>query len=152
RRVELLRQRGHRGEHRLGLRGGDGRVPHSFGRAAPMGSKTDKALRDAREYIHAAAIGVDRKRKKALLGKPTTPVQVKPDTDVAGLLDSYREASFQARALGNCAAIFDAMQRDKDGPKIFLGLARSLLGAGMQQGPDHIFGQKKYVDDVTTSA
>jgi deoxyhypusine synthase len=98
-----------------------------------MGSKTDKGLRDARRYIHEAAIGVDRKRKRALLGRPTTPIQVGSKTTVAELLDSYREASFQARALGNCAAIFAQMLRDRDRPTIFLGLAGSLIAAGMRQ-------------------
>jgi deoxyhypusine synthase len=98
-----------------------------------MGSKTDKALRDARQYIHEAAIGVDRKRKRALLGRPTTPVKVGPKTTVSQLLDAYRDASFQARALGNCAAVFQAMLRDPDRPTIFLGLAGSLIAAGMRQ-------------------
>ena len=87
----------------------------------------------ARHYIHEAAIGVDRRRKKALLGKPTTPVKVARGTTVSQLLDSYRDASFQARALGKCAAIFDAMLRDRQRPTIFLGLAGSLIAAGMRQ-------------------
>jgi deoxyhypusine synthase len=87
----------------------------------------------ARKYIHEAAIGVDRKRKKALLGRPTTPVKVRGSTRVAELLDSYRQASFQARALGQCAAVFEAMLRDRDRPTIFLGLAGSLIAAGMRR-------------------
>jgi len=87
----------------------------------------------ARQYAHEAAIGVDRRRKRALLRKPTTPVKVTARTTVAQLLDSYREASFQARALGKCAAIFERMLRDKDRPTIFLGLAGSLIAAGMRQ-------------------
>lgn len=87
----------------------------------------------ARKYAHEAAIGVDRKRKKALLNKPTTPVKLTARTTVAELLDSYREASFQARALGKCAEIFERMLRDKDRPTIFLGLAGSLIAAGMRQ-------------------
>jgi len=117
-----------------------------------MGSKTDKALRDAREYIHAAAIGVDRKRKKALLGRPTTPIKVRPETTVAELLDSYRDASFQARALGNCAAIFDAMLRDKDRPTIFLGLAGSLIAAGMRQVITDLIEQNMVDVVVSTGA
>ena len=62
-----------------------------------MGSKTKVGTRSAREYAHEAAIGVDRRRKKALLRRPTTPVKVGPRTTVAQLLDSYRKASFQAR-------------------------------------------------------
>lgn len=98
-----------------------------------MESRSRKGAADAREYTHEAAAGVDRKRKKALLGKPTTPVKVGPKTTVSQLLDSYREASFQARALGKCAAILEAMLTDRDRPTIFLGLAGSLIAAGMRQ-------------------
>ncbi|HMA18301.1 MAG TPA: deoxyhypusine synthase family protein, partial [Thermoanaerobaculia bacterium] len=49
------------------------------------------------------------------------------------MLDSYRDASFQARALGKCAAILADMLRDKDRPTILLGLAGSLIAAGMRQ-------------------
>jgi len=98
-----------------------------------MGSKRGSRPVSAREYAHEAAIGVDRKRKKALLGKPTTPVKVRRGTTVSQLLDSYREASFQARALGKSAAVFEAMLRDRQRPTIFLGLAGSLIAAGMRQ-------------------
>ncbi len=97
-----------------------------------MGSKKE-GIATAREYIHAAATGVNRKRKRALLGKPTTPVRVGPSTTVSQLLDAYRDASFQARALGKCAAVFEAMLRDRERPTIFLGLAGSLIAAGMRQ-------------------
>ncbi|HEY7369526.1 MAG TPA: deoxyhypusine synthase family protein [Thermoanaerobaculia bacterium] len=49
------------------------------------------------------------------------------------MLDSYREASFQARALGRCAQIFESMLKDSQRPTIFLGLAGSLIAAGMRQ-------------------
>jgi deoxyhypusine synthase len=117
-----------------------------------MGSKTDKGLRDARRYIHEAAIGVDRKRKRALLGRPTTPVRIGPKTTVSELLDSYREASFQARALGNCAAIFADMLRDKDRPTIFLGLAGSLIAAGMRQVITDLIEQNMVDVVVSTGA
>ena len=98
-----------------------------------MGSKRGTRPASAREYAHEAAIGVDRKRKKALLGKPTTPVKARRGTTVSQLLDSYRKASFQARAVGNCAAVFEGMLRDRQRPTIFLGLAGSLIAAGMRQ-------------------
>jgi deoxyhypusine synthase len=117
-----------------------------------MGSKTDKGLRDARQYIHEAAIGVDRKRKRALLGRPTTPVKVGPKTTVSELLDSYRDASFQARALGKCAAIFADMLRDKDRPTIFLGMAGSLIAAGMRQVITDLIEQNMVDVVVSTGA
>ena len=98
-----------------------------------MGSKRGRRAASAREYTHEAAVGVDRKRKSALLGKPTTPVRVGRGTTVSQLLDSYREASFQARALGKCAAVFAAMLSDRQRPTILLGLAGSLIAAGMRQ-------------------
>jgi deoxyhypusine synthase len=98
-----------------------------------MGSKGPSRPDSAKEYIHAAGVGVDRKRKKALLGRPTTPVRVGPKTTVSELLDAYRDASFQARALGKAAAVFDAMIRDRQRPTIFLGMAGSLIAAGMRQ-------------------
>ncbi len=117
-----------------------------------MGSKNDKGIRDARQYIHEAAIGVDRKRKRALLGRPTTPIKVGPKTTVAELLDSYRDASFQARALGKCAAIFADMLRDKDRPTIFLGLAGSLIAAGMRQVITDLIEQNMVDVVVSTGA
>ena len=98
-----------------------------------MGSKPKTGVQSARQYAHEAAIGVNRKRKKALLNRPTTPVRVETGTKISGLLDAYRGASFQARALGNCAQIFEAMLRDRQRPTIFLGLAGSLIAAGMRQ-------------------
>ena len=97
-----------------------------------MESKRTKPL-SAREFAREAASGVDRKRKRALLTRPTTPVRVGPATTVAELLESYRGASFQARALGKCAAVFEAMLTDRQRPTIFLGLAGSLIAAGMRQ-------------------
>jgi deoxyhypusine synthase len=89
--------------------------------------------KSAEEYVHGAATGVDRRKKKALLGRPTTPVKIGPETTVSELLDQYRDISFQARALGRCAQVFEKALRDKDRPTIFLGLAGSLIAAGMRQ-------------------
>jgi deoxyhypusine synthase len=97
-----------------------------------MGSKK-KAAGSAREYTHEAAVGVDRKRKRALLGRATTPIRLTEKTTVSELLDSYRDASFQARALGKCASVFEKMLRDRKRPTILLGLAGSLIAAGMRQ-------------------
>jgi deoxyhypusine synthase len=99
-----------------------------------MGSKPRKeGISAAKAYIHAAAVGVDRKAKKTLLGRPTTPVKVGKKTTVAELLEKYRDISFQARALGRCAQVFEAALRDRDRPTILLGLAGSLIAAGMRQ-------------------
>jgi deoxyhypusine synthase len=100
-----------------------------------MGSKSrGKAkLSPAEQYAADASKGVDRKLKKAFLKRPTTPVRLTKTTTVAQLLDAYRDASFQARALGRCADIFASMLKDKQRPTIMLGLAGSLIAAGMRQ-------------------
>ena len=98
-----------------------------------MGSKRQKRPDSAREYVHAAGVGVDRKRKRALLGRATTPVKLTKSTTVSQLLDAYADASFQARALGKAARVFEAMLRDRKRPTILLGLAGSLIAAGMRQ-------------------
>jgi deoxyhypusine synthase len=113
-----------------------------------MGSKGRAG--SAREYIHEAAQGVNRRRKKALLRKPTTPVSVGRRTTISQLLDAYREASFQARALGKCAAVFEAMLRDRSRPTIFLGLAGSLIAAGMRQVITDLI-EKNMVDVVVST-
>lgn len=100
-----------------------------------MASKSlrGSGIKAVKEYIHAAAAGVDRKTKKKLLAKPTIPVRVEKTTTVAELLDKYRDISFQARALGRCAQVFESALRDRDRPTIFLGLAGSLIAAGLRQ-------------------
>ena len=115
-----------------------------------MDSRGKEKVPSARQYAHEAALGVDRKRKKALLGKPTTPVKVGPGTTVSELLDAYRGASFQARALGNCASIFQKMLEDKDRPTILLGLAGSLIAAGMRQVITDLI-EKNMVDVVVST-
>lgn len=87
----------------------------------------------AQEYVHGAGQGIDRRKKRSLLGRPTTPVKVEKTTTVAQLLEKYRDISFQARALGRCGEVFEKALRDRDRPTIFLGLAGSLIAAGMRQ-------------------
>lgn len=99
--------------------------------AKPQGKR--RVGKTAEEYVHGAAAGVDRRKKKALLGRATIPVKIEKDTTVAQLLDKYRDISFQARALGRCAEVFEKALRDRDRPTIFLGLAGSLIAAGMRQ-------------------
>jgi deoxyhypusine synthase len=117
-----------------------------------MGSKGKGASHTADEYVHAAAVGVNRKRKRALLGRPTTPVKIGKSTTVSQLIDAYRDASFQARALGKAAGVFEAMLRDKKRPTIFLGLAGSLIAAGMRQVIVDLIEQKMVDVVVSTGA
>ena len=78
----------------------------------------------------SASTGSGRRRSSAADDAGQESARRPPSRE---LLDSYREASFQARALGNCAAVFEAMLRDQERPTIFLGMAGSLIAAGMRQ-------------------
>jgi deoxyhypusine synthase len=100
-----------------------------------MGKPTGKRRvgHTADEYVHGAAKGVDRKKKRALLGRPTTPVRIGRRTTVSELLEQYCNISFQARALGRCGQVFEKALRDRDRPTILIGLAGSLIAAGMRQ-------------------
>ncbi len=63
------------------------------------------------------------KEKEALFSHPIKPIKINKNTTIKELLDLYESGSFQSRALGQCAHIFDAMLRDKERPTILLGLA-----------------------------
>ena len=117
-----------------------------------MGSKGKGSPHTADEYVHAAAVGVDRRRKKALLGRATTPIKLTKTTTVSQLIDSYRDASFQARALGKAAGVFEQMLRDRKRPTIFLGLAGSLIAAGMRQVIVDLIEQRMVDVIVSTGA
>jgi deoxyhypusine synthase len=117
-----------------------------------MGSKRKGAAHTADEYVHAAAVGVNRRRKKALLGRPTTPIKLTKTTTVSQLIDSYKDASFQARALGKAAGVFEQMLRDRKRPTIFLGLAGSLIAAGMRQVIVDLIEQRMVDVVVSTGA
>ncbi len=68
-RRQLVRQRGHGGQHRLRLRRRDGGVPDSFGRTSPMGSKGKRASHTARRIRprprRSASTAGARKRSSA---------------------------------------------------------------------------------------
>ena len=97
----------------------------------------------------SASTASGRRRSSAA---PTTPIKLGKTTTVSQLLDSYRDASFQARALGKAAGVFEAMLRDRKRPTIFLGLAGSLIAAGMRQVIVDLIEQKMVDVIVSTGA
>ena len=88
--------------------------------------------------------------KKRLFSTPIQPVKVTEETNIKQLIDAYSAGSFQSRALGNCAHIFDAMLRDEERPTILLGLAGSLIAAGMRQVIVDLI-EKNMVDAVVST-
>ncbi len=84
----------------------------------------------------------------------TTPVeQVSPgDVDtVEDLVNAYAGASFQARALGACARVWENALLDEDRPTIILGIAGSLMAGGMRKVFRDLI-EANLVDVVVTTA
>ena len=79
-------------------------------------------------------VGVDRKRKKALLGRATTPVKLSasPRPSRSCSTPTATRRSRRARS-ARPRGVFEAMLRDRKRPTILLGLAGSLIAAGMRQ-------------------
>lgn len=71
--------------------------------------------------------------KKDFLHTPITQVDLEKMKTIEDLIDAYKGASFQARNLGTCAQIWENMLTDKERPTIVMGLAGSLMAAGLRK-------------------
>ncbi|MCK4413358.1 MAG: deoxyhypusine synthase family protein [Candidatus Eisenbacteria sp.] len=72
-------------------------------------------------------------RKKALLARPVEPLALTPTTSVAELVEAMAGMSIQARNIGQCAQVLQALYRDPDRPTVMLGLAGPLVAAGLRK-------------------
>ena len=84
-------------------------------------------------YKFALKGGRLRRKKAAVLSKPVKAVDLEKIGGIAELLDSFKDASIQARNLGVCAEVFSMMLKDNDRPIILLGLAGPLIAAGLRK-------------------
>lgn len=74
-----------------------------------------------------------QKQKNDVLKTPVKQIDLSKVRSIADLLDAYSDMSIQARNLGSCAKIFEAMLKDKERPTIMLGLAGPLIAAGLRK-------------------
>ena len=74
-----------------------------------------------------------KKQKANTLKTPIKQINLMEIGSIVELLDSYSEASIQARNLGTCAKVFESMLTDKKRPTIILGLAGPLIAAGLRK-------------------
>ncbi|NLH50031.1 MAG: deoxyhypusine synthase family protein [Myxococcales bacterium] len=90
------------------------------------------------------------RRKKQVLAKSLQSLEPKPGLTVAELVESMKNMSIQARAIGQCAEVLDGLYRDRRRPTVFLGLAGPLIAAGLR---DVIRGliEGGYVDVVVST-
>lgn len=73
------------------------------------------------------------REKKKTLSDPVRQIDPGKIKGVVDLVDSYKNASIQARNIGLAAEVFEAMLTDKERPTIFLGLAGPLIAAGLRK-------------------
>ena len=74
-----------------------------------------------------------KKQKKSILKTRINQVDFEKIKNVADLVESFQDASIQARNVGQCADIFERMLKDKERPTIMLGLAGPLIAAGLRK-------------------
>ncbi len=71
--------------------------------------------------------------KRRVLDRPIQAVEVRRGMKAADLVEAMAEMSIQARNLGTCARVLDAVYRDRRRPTVFLGLAGPLIAAGLRR-------------------
>ncbi|MFC1560169.1 deoxyhypusine synthase family protein [Candidatus Margulisiibacteriota bacterium] len=74
---------------------------------------------------------IDKKNK--ILSEPVKQVDLEKASAIAELMDSYADASIQARNLGECCKVYEKMLTDGERPTIMLGLAGPLIAAGLRK-------------------
>jgi deoxyhypusine synthase len=75
----------------------------------------------------------DRKRKSQLFARPVRPLDIKPDTSIAELVEGMSGMSIQARNIGLCGEVLKGMMTDPARPTVLLGLAGPLVAAGLRK-------------------
>lgn len=74
-----------------------------------------------------------RKFKKKLFAQPVQQCDLSKVKNVADLLDAYAGMSIQARNLGGCLKVCEAMYADRKRPIVMLGLAGPLVAGGLRK-------------------
>jgi deoxyhypusine synthase len=92
-----------------------------------MSAKTNQAIAN-----ESSLDSSQKKHKKKILREPVQAVTVGKGMTVADLVEAMGSMSIQARNIGQCATVLDAMYTDKDRPTIFLGLAGPMIAAGLR--------------------
>jgi len=107
-------------------------------RRAETGTFTYKALSPQR-----------RARKRKLFAEPVAPLELKPSTTVAEMVEAMADMSVQARNIGLCARVLRGMLTDENRPTVLLGLAGPLIAAGLRRVIRDLIAEK--VVDVVVS-
>ena len=74
-----------------------------------------------------------REKKDSVLSTPIKHIDLEKISSVEELVEAFCGMSIQARNIGQCAKVFEAMLTDPDRPTILLGLAGPLIAAGLRE-------------------
>ena len=84
-------------------------------------------------WIYPELPQADQRRKDGLLATPVQQLVPSATSTVAELVRSMAGMSVQARNLGQCYQVLQAMWSDQDRPLVLLGLAGPLVAGGLRQ-------------------
>ena len=73
------------------------------------------------------------REKKNLLSEPIRHIDLEKTKSIQQLMESFQNASIQARKVGAVGKIFERMLTDSERPTILLGLAGPLIAAGLRK-------------------
>lgn len=76
---------------------------------------------------------MEKVSRKSLLSRPVIPVDVEKPIYVHKLVESFKNASIQARNIGLAAEVYENMLTDPDRPTIILGISGPLIAAGLRK-------------------
>ncbi|MBI4372953.1 MAG: deoxyhypusine synthase family protein [Candidatus Omnitrophica bacterium] len=74
-----------------------------------------------------------KKEKREILTHPVKSIDLEKTESIAQLVESFQDASIQARNVGLAAKVFERMLQDPECPTIILGLAGPLIAAGLRK-------------------
>ncbi len=92
---------------------------------------TKKTTGSAWQYPNLDA--QELRRKRELLDTPVRPFVPSQTESVLDLVNAFSGMSIQARNVGQCYRVFEAMLRDPERPLVLLGLAGPLIAGGLRQ-------------------
>lgn len=74
-----------------------------------------------------------QRQKDEMLTKPICHIDLEKTKTIEALVESFQDASIQARSVGQVGKIFGRMLTDPERPTILLGLAGPLIAAGLRK-------------------
>lgn len=84
-------------------------------------------------FVFEPLASENQAKKERILSRPIQSVDLEKINGIEDLVEAFSNASVQARNIGACAKVWEAMLTDADRPTIFMGLAGPLVAAGLRK-------------------